>query len=84
MDQYLAIKGKSSLVAQQVKDLALSLLGHRFSSWSRMSIRHRHGQKEKKKKKKKKRKDILIHTTTWMDPENIKSSQSHKATILFM
>ena len=46
---------KSSLVAQQVKDLALSLLLHRFNLWPRNFHMLQVRQKTKLKKKKKKR-----------------------------
>ena len=49
--QGIKAKFRSCLVAQWVKDPALSLLWCRFDPWPGNSACHRHGQKEKKKKK---------------------------------
>ena len=50
--QGIKAKFRSCLVAQWVKDPALSLLWCRLDPWPGNSACHRHGQKEKKKKKK--------------------------------
>ena len=51
------VKLRSSLVAQQIKDLALSLLWHGFNSWLRNFHRLEEWQKKKKKRKKRKEKE---------------------------